>query len=196
MKFPFWPLVALLLATPLVAHAQPDPNNGAKAENPENRPAGANREKAMETFLRRQLEGIGVTETAQQDATMAYLKEEFEARSKVSQKGGKLAQALRGDALTDAQIVGLLNEYQVALEDEKVRRQKAQTKFKAKLDYTKTPKLEAWLVVLGAVGDGQPMMLGNLGGNQRGGNNNRVPKIKEEKQAIKAKKDKDEAAAN
>ena len=194
MKLKFWPLAALLIATPLVAQAQPDPNNGPKAENPENRRPN-DRTKAIENLFRRQLEGIGVVETAQQDTTLAFLKGEFEARGEVMQKGSKLAQALRGNALTEPQIAALLNEYQVALEDEKVRREKAQADFKAKLDYTKTPKLEAWLVVMGAVGDGQPVMFGNYmnwGGNARGEINNRnpkTPKTKEEKQTAKTKKE-------
>ncbi len=170
----FW-TAAVLTALPLLAHAQPDANNAPKAANPQNRPpggggnGGGNGQKRMEEFFRRQLTEIGVADAASQDTLLSYMKTEMEARTALMDKGGQLAKGLRDGTLTNPQIGALLNEYQAAIEDDKTRRQLSQAELAKKVDYAKNPKLEAWLVVLGAVGDGPPLMGGNGNNRPRGG---------------------------
>lgn len=145
------------------AHAQPDINNAPKADNPTNRPAGRQvtpQERARQR-LRRELQLVGVNQLAVQDTLIAYIEAENEARLDLGEKGRRLQVALRGNALSDAQVAALLNDYQAAIEEDKARRDKTQAELVKNVDITKMPKVEATLVLMGVYGDG-PLLVNNL----------------------------------
>lgn len=163
--------LALALSAPQSAHAQPDPNNVPKADNPDNRPARPNnrrdqmtpeqREEAMKRFMKSQIERAGVTDQAQQDAAVEYIQDEMDARQDLQESSRTLANALRNQTLTDAQVAGLLNTYMGEVEDDKTRRAAAQKKLRETVDLLKAPRLEALLVLMGAWGDA-PATGGNM----------------------------------
>jgi hypothetical protein len=186
-------LVALALAPTLgisAAQAQPDVNNGAKADNPINRPVGVQMTPAQRLRQRTQmqLQALGVVDTATQGKLLDYIDTENTARSTLLEKAQQLQQGLRGNALSDAQVAALLNDYQAAVEDDKARRAKAEDGLKKDYDLAKNPKVEAMLVLLGVYGDGPSLsngsgmaalMMRNGGAGGRGGlqGNNNAPAI-------------------
>lgn len=197
---------ALALAAPLVAHAQPDPNNAPKADNPDNRPVRPNnrrepmtpeqREEAIARYMKMQIERAGVTDETQQDAVVEYIGDEMDAREDLQESARTLGTALRNQTLTDAQVAGLLNTYMGEIEDDKARRAAAQKKLSETVDMLKVPRLEAMLVLMGAWGDAP-----NMGGNMwagRGRDRNRDDRRndKPEKAEKPAKKEKKPKADN
>ncbi len=171
--------LALALAMPQSAHAQPDPDNAPKADNPANRPARPNdrrgqqtpeqREAALQRFMKNQIERAGIADETQQDAVIQYIEDEMDARQNLQESSRELANALRNPTLSDAQIAGLLNTYMGEVEDDKTRRTAAQKKLSETVDMLQAPRLQAMLVLMGAWDDAP-----NLGGNMwmgRGRNN-------------------------
>lgn len=149
-----------------LSFAQPDVNNAPKGENPQNRRAGdAARRIQMNQMerTRNQLKKLGVVEIKQQEAVLAFVQSEVKAREELVSKGEKLNQSLRNEGLTTAQIAGALNDYQAAIDDNKVRREKAIAAFKKEVDYSKNPRLESFLVLAGVIGDGPVVAAGNPG---------------------------------
>ena len=166
----------LALSAPPVAHAQPDPNNAPKAQNPVNRPVRARltpeqreaqREEMRQRLMTRQLENVGVTDKDQQTAVMDYIKGETDAADKLQTSARTLATALRTDAVTDKQVAVLLNDYNVAIDDDHARRKAAQKKLNESVDLLKNPRLEAFLTLAGFYGDG-PAQGNNWMGRGRG----------------------------
>ena len=164
---------ALALSAPL-AHAQPDPNNAPKADNPGNRAVRPNnrvqmtpeqRDEAIKRFMKSQIERAGVTDETQQDAVIEYINGETDARQDLQDSARDLAMAQRNEALTDVQIAGLLNVYLGKIDDDKARRTVAQKKLSETVDMLKVPRLETMLVLMGAWDDA-PNMSG--GGNWMG----------------------------
>ncbi len=158
-----------LLAWPIVASAQPDPNNAPKGDNPANRAVrgGGNRARVqlqdmtpeqrmalMRTTIKRQLTRINVTSDAQQNAVADYVIGEAMARQKLETAALALQTGTRNTTVTDAQIAGLLNDYNAAVADDKDRHLKALNTLKAVIDVTQYPRLEAMLTVAGVYGDG------------------------------------------
>ncbi|RYX81392.1 hypothetical protein EON83_24360 [bacterium] len=172
-----------LLALPIVASAQPDPNNAPKGNNPVNRAVGGGRARAqiqnatpeqrqalMRTAFKRQLTRTNVTNVAQQDAVTDYVMGEAEARNKLEDATRTLQTGLRNTTVTDAQVAGLLNEYNATVADDKDRHDKALLKLKAAIDVTQYPRLEAMLTVAGLYGDSHAPtgnLVALLGGNAR-----------------------------
>ena len=154
---------------PVVAQAQPDINNAPKGDNPANRPARGARVLTPEDRFKRQLVQANVTTVAHQDAVIAYVKGEMEARQKMIQTGQTLQTSLRNKGVTDAQVAGLLNDYNVAATDDKARHKKALDTLKASIDVSQFPRLEAMLTLAGLYGDGPAVSMSGLtalGGRQ------------------------------
>ena len=171
--------IATLLALPILATAQPDPNNVPKGDNPANRPVRVpptpeQIQQRMQAAFKRQLEAANVTDEKEQTAVIAYATGEFAARQKLADASRALQNALRTPDATDAQIAGLLNDLQAAAADDKARRQKAQATLKQTIDVTQFPRLEAGLTLLGLYGD-VPITGGGMN-NMLGGNNKRPRK--------------------
>ena len=168
--------VAASVAAAPVAHAQPDPNNAPKAENPDNRPARPQltrqqreeqRQAARKRQMTRQLERIGIIEAAQQDAVVDYIDGESEAAENLQTSSRALSTALRTEAVTDTQVATLLNDYHVAIEDHRARRKAAQAKLNESVNLLEYPRLEAFLTLMGLYGDA-PAQGGNWMGRGRG----------------------------
>jgi len=107
--------IATLLALPILATAQPDPNNVPKGDNPANRPVRVpptpeQIQQRMQAAFKRQLEAANVTDEKEQTAVIAYATGEFAARQKLADASRALQNALRTPDATDAQIAGLLND--------------------------------------------------------------------------------------
>lgn len=178
-------LVSQLAWTPN-AHAQPDPNDAAKAVNPpENnrlpRQNAYNRggnpaemQQRMEAGMRQMLTQAGVNDAPTQDIVLAYVKVDTDARSPMRMQSMKLWQAVRGGGVTDDQLLALVTDYRASQQAEKVRREKAEADLEAKIHFSKNPRLEALLLLSGMIGDGgNPMMMGGgrgMGGGGRGPN--------------------------
>jgi hypothetical protein len=160
-------LASLAILVP--AQAQPDLNNAPKADNPTNRPVGIalTPEQRAQQRLRRQLQLLGINQLAVQDTLIAYIETETKAHQAVVEKGLRLQTGLRGNALSDAQVAALLNDYQAAIEEDRARRSKAQADLLKNVDITKMPKVEATLILMGVYGDG-PILTTGLTINSRG----------------------------
>ena len=161
--------LGLAVAASPAVRAQPDPNNAPKATNPDNRPVPprltpqqrqAQREEQRQRQMTRQLQSIGITDKAQQDAVIAYIAGETDAGGELQTSGRALATALRTEAVTDQQVATLLNNYNVALEDNRARRKVAQAKLNESVNLLKYPRLEAFLTLMGLYGDA-PAQSGN-----------------------------------
>ncbi len=179
--------VATLALLPLlslgIAQAQPNVDNAPKAQNPANRAARPPRldrealaamtpEERMKSIMRLQLQRIGVTDDATQATLMSYIEGEVKARLALMEQSSQLQGVMRGGAIPDTQIAGLLNNYQAAVEEDKARRVKAENNLRKVLDLTKMPKVEAMLTLMGFYGDAPSMMMTGLmmmGGERRGG---------------------------
>lgn len=196
--FPITVFLASFALAPLAtALAQPDLNQAPKATNPTNRARNPQRdltrEQRMEIFddpaklrefnrrnLRAQLERINVRDAPSQDAVLLFVEAEMNARENLTEAARELQRSMRGDVLTETQFAAQLNAYQVALEDERERRETARATLKKQVDVSKNPRLEAMLTLMGALGDGP-----NLGGlawitRARGGREDR-PRIRLER---------------
>jgi hypothetical protein len=158
----FSSLLVLLAVCSPAALAQPDINNAPKAVNPQNRrPADvAQRQKmAQEERVRNQLKKFGLVDDKQLDAVAAFVNGEMAARDALVEKGIKLSQVVKNDALTAGQTAAALNDYQAALDDEKVRHDKAVTELQKTVDLSKMPRVEAWLTLTGLVGNGPEVVM-------------------------------------
>jgi hypothetical protein len=180
MKFlKYVPAIAIGTAIQLVtvgAFAQPDPNNVPKVENPANRPVGGGRNRPqiqqldpaalqamMQQRAKMQLQRAGITDVEQQEAILTYTQGEEEAETKLRQKGVELQRAIRTDTLSNAQLVALVNEYHVAIEDNKERHAKALSTLKETVDFSKNPRIEAFLLLTGLYGEGPVITSFNIG---------------------------------
>ena len=155
------------------AQAQPDTQNAPKADNPVNRPVRPNfnnllpQERAKER-TRFQLQLLGATTPAVQDTLLAYIESETTARQALVEKARGLQVALLGNALPDAQVATLLNDYLAAIEEDKARRETAQTVLKKTVDVSKMPKIEAMLTLMGVYGQAPPLLPNGMAGMGNG----------------------------
>ncbi len=179
-------LLGLALATMGAAHAQPNANNGAGAQNPPNQNAGGRRggrgemtaeqqaqmraqmQQMRELGVRQMLTRGGFTDAALQDAVVAYSNERNKATEALQDKARQLNEALRGTTATDAQLATLLNDFRAAVEEEKARREVAQSALDAKIGLAAKPRLDALLMMAGFIGD-EAQYLGGGGGRGPGG---------------------------
>lgn len=172
---------ALLVLAPVIASAQPDPTNAPKGDNPANRAARVRgqartpeqRRALIAAFMRQQLVTANVTGQKQQDAVIAFVSDELDARQKIGEVANPLSTAVRGQTMTDAQIAGLLNEYVAALQEDKTRHQKALDTLKASINVSQFPRLEAGLTLLGLWNEAPAAGGAMFGGGGMGGGQGR-----------------------
>ncbi|MEO6906857.1 MAG: hypothetical protein ABI210_03110 [Abditibacteriaceae bacterium] len=144
-------------------NARPRPNN--QRMTPEER------RKESEVKLRQMMTNNGITDTSTQDAVLAYLSNELETRKPLRQMGVKLQRALTDQSITDDQIKAMIADYKNAQDLESQNRTKAQSDLDAKIHYSKNPRLQGMLMLMGVLGDGPPLMEGSRRPNERGGKN-------------------------
>ncbi|HVF11233.1 MAG TPA: hypothetical protein VNA16_10540, partial [Abditibacteriaceae bacterium] len=108
-----------------------------------------------------------------QDAIIVHIEEEARAQRPLRQQGRKLLSALQartadGNAVTDEQMRTLLTAFQAALEDDLDRTLAAEAALDEKIGYTRNPRLEAMLILLGLIGNGPPVMALGIPGQPNG----------------------------
>jgi len=103
--------------------------------------------------LRLLLAEYGVTEKATQDVIAAYVNELDTNREPLRVLSANLLDTVTGSSTGDVLVPGLLTELKARVAEEKLRADKALAAFDASLGYSKQPRLEATLIVLGILGD-------------------------------------------
>lgn len=114
--------------------------------------------------LRRTMNEAGFTQTATQDAVIAFMAAQDEAAQPLRDQMRKLGEAMRDTTVTDAQMAPLLADFRMAVEAERARRAKALKDLDAKIGYSKKPRLDAMLTLAGIIGDEASL----VGGGGRG----------------------------
>ena len=179
--------------------AQPDAETPPKTENPPNwqqRPnfrdmTPAQREAAMKKMrvdgLRRMMTVAEINDAPTQDALMAFLDSEDKAREPLTKAGYGVIQtvgavAMGKPAATDEEISGALATYREAVKVNEERRNDALENLDAQINWRKSPRIDAFLTLMGytdtpgimsggmggMMGGGMPGMMGGMGGNGRG----------------------------
>jgi len=144
------------------------------------------------------LTGAGITDVPTQNAIQDFLEEKNAAGEEVRKASSELMTALAGNRrrqwprpnaaapevakpeATDAEITALLIKVREAVETEKTRRDEATKKLDDKIHFTDNPRVEAFLTMMGAIGD-ESLYTGGLGGMMGGGNWNVGNKGKDNK---------------
>lgn len=169
MKSTFkWSLMLTSLAlSSAIAIAQPAPPPPPGNNPPPNaRPPRPNhqrmtpeeRRKETEDKMREMMTSNGVTDATTQDAVLAYLANELESRKPLRQMGVKLQRALSDKDVTDDQIKAMIADYQNAQALDQQRHVTAQNDLDTKIHYSQNPRLQGFLMLMGVLGDGPPMM--------------------------------------
>jgi len=118
------------------------------------------RRQRQESVLRTLMNRQGIEEKATQDAIIAHLAEQEQAYQTLLETGSKMMPAVMSrDGMTEAQIRTLMNDYQVAVEEYRENRKKAEAALEAQIAYSKNPRLQALLLLSGAIGDGPSLLL-------------------------------------
>jgi hypothetical protein len=169
--------------------AQPNVNNGA-AQNPPNQNPGGNGgnrpdfrnmtpEQRQQFFqqqwaamqernIRRTLERAGFTNQQLEDTVVAFDAYQEEGTAPLRAMAEKLVTAVSTVGTPDADVARLLKEFQDAVAKEKERRKAGRAELDKRIGYAKQPRLELVLTTLGLVGD-DSLSMANLGGGGRFG---------------------------
>lgn len=108
---------------------------------------------AREHGLRSLLAEAGITEKPVLDAIVAFVNEKDKAREPLRETAAQLLETVNGAATGDAQVPGLLTQLRKAVTAEKERYKTAVEALDTNIGYTRKPRLEAALTVLGVIGD-------------------------------------------
>jgi len=108
---------------------------------------------AREKGLRSLLTEAGIAQPEVLDAVVAFVNEQDEAREPLRDAAAKLMDTVTGAPAGDTEVPGMLAELRKNVAVEKERRTKALEALDAKIGYSKKPRLEAALTVLGIIGD-------------------------------------------
>lgn len=122
------------------------------------------REQSLRTFLAEH----GATDKSVQDAIITHLSERQESRRRVFEANRKLLAALEIDnkqPASETQVSSLAKEYETALDAFNKHRKKAEAGLDANIGFSKSVRLRALLLALGAVGEAPPLLsMWNLAG--------------------------------
>lgn len=155
--------------------------NGNRGQNGQNGQNGNRGDRAqMQTqMITRSLQSAGITDEGTIEAVTTYVANRQAARKPLYDAANALSTALTDEKTTDAQMSQLWDTFQSALDAEKMRTEAAEAELDKQIGYTKNPKLEASLTLLGVTGDasgylnadqgGRGGMGGQNGGEQNGG---------------------------
>jgi uncharacterized membrane protein YgcG len=177
-RFTTTALIGITCSMAAATQAQPGQNNGGLGDNVPNQAQGNNRRggnltpqqrREMRTEqIRTMLTNAGFNDTTLQNDVVAFATEQDTARQSLQQHFRRINQALRSNAVTDAQLTTILAEFRAAAEAEKTRRASAVKALDAKIEFSKKPRLDAMLMMMGLTGD-EVSLLGNGGMGGRGG---------------------------
>lgn len=177
-----------MLLVPIVANAQPNVGGGQGQNPPNQNPGGGGnrpdfrnmtpeqqqqyinqrRAEMQDRMLRGAMTRGGFNNTAQQDAVVAYAKQQDASTQSLQDMGKKLVVAVSTPNVGDDEVARQLKEFQAAVAKEKERRAAARADLDKQVNYTKQPRLEMLLTMFGLVGD-DSLSLGNMGGRFLGG---------------------------
>ncbi len=166
-----------------VSGAQPDEANTAKQVTPATPEMKDKTEvlRRTEQGLRRLMTDCGFSDRAIQDMVIAHMRDEVQARRPLREYGVRLYRVLRSTEASDEQVSRLLAEFRAAVQSDKDRHAATTGELDARLGYTRTPRLEAMLVLFGITGDYPGVLpLGNPRPAQAARNVRRLEREKEE----------------
>ncbi len=172
---------------PGTAEAQPNVGGGQGQNPPNQNPGGGNRpdvrtmtpEQRQQFFQdqqaarqERMIRGVmgtaGANNAAQQEAVITFSRAKDAATQSLQEMADKLVTAVSTMGVPDTEVARLLKEFQDAVAAEKERRKAARADLDKKINYSKQPRLEMMLTMLGLVGD-DSLSMGNMGGRMFGG---------------------------
>lgn len=140
-----------LKTPPAIANGAPDLYGAPGYASPER---AAKRRAQMEARLRSLMTDMGFPDPDVQNAIVAHIAGEERALAPARQAARNLLSALRDMDAPPTRVVRLLLELRATLEAERLRRKEAQIVLDDKISYSKQPRLEALLTILGVLGDG------------------------------------------
>jgi len=104
-----------------------------------------------------------LTDVELQDTLVNFLSEQANRRQSVRDQKNKLQTGLRNNLASDTQVLSMLNDYRANVEQAKEDYKKALAVLDTKIGYSKNPRLEATLVLLGVIGDESSFIIGPMG---------------------------------
>lgn len=96
---------------------------------------------------------MGFGDRALQDEVLGHIAVEVRERGQVRRKGQDIYNALRDPRRTDEEVRALLHEYHAVVEADHARRRIAEDALDERIDFRSNPRLEAMLILFGAIGD-------------------------------------------
>ena len=124
-----------------------------------------------EQQIKRQMDQAGFTDADAQAAVIAYANDQAKLAADLQTKMTAIRTGLQQNA-TDAQFATMLGDLRKAIADAKAKHTAATAELDTKVNYTKSPRMEAFLTVNGIIGDEAAFVTslsGNGGGRGMGG---------------------------
>jgi hypothetical protein len=171
-------IAALVLCHVSLSHAQPDPADQPKAMNPVapmQFPGGPDwirmtpeeRRQAMQQFIEQTLRGsmtwLGYNDKTMQDEVVACAAEQEKLLEQVREKHRKVAQALMNKA-PEKDVAVLLTDLRSSVEEMSKKRTAALATLDERIAFTQQPRLEAFLSMMGLVGN-ETSTIGGVAGS-------------------------------
>jgi len=167
-------LTLLMSCGAKTTRAQPDPNNVPKAANPAPAPPGnwgaMKPEQRQQAMLKMMQDAVrmfmthgGFPEKETQDAVVDFTTQQEKERQQVRDQGAKMVQALLNKDLKDDEVANQLADLRAAVDVMKGNREAVLAALDAKVQYSKKPRLEAFLTMVGLLGDESSYLSGMMG---------------------------------
>jgi hypothetical protein len=162
---------ALLLGLTSISHSQPGAGQGGQGggwggqQGGQGGGRGQNRGQMREQQLRQTLTTAGYIDKTLQDTVIAFSTTQDQAKQALRQNLSQLQQTVSAPATTDAQAATALGQFRSIVEAAKAQWSKDVQSLDALVGFSKKPKLEALLTVMGLIGDESAF----IGGNGMGG---------------------------
>lgn len=153
-------LLAFAICLPGAARAQA-PDAPAPAPPAAKKDGGAYRpdvHNMQELRLRGLMTSFGVAELDTQDAVLAFIVQEEKARQPLRQRSRSLYGAIRNNTEPEVGIRTMIEEFKASVEADKTRHSTAESALDNRIGYSKNPRLEGMLLLLGIIGDGPLLM--------------------------------------
>ena len=112
----------------------------------------AEREKRSQS-LRNVMNSMGIGDRALQDEVLRHIAAEVRERGLVRRNAQTIYNALRDPRKTDDEVRDLLRQYHVVVGNDRARRYRAEQVLNERINYRENPRLEAMLLLFGAIGD-------------------------------------------
>ena len=96
---------------------------------------------------------MGFGDRALQDEVLRHIAAEVRDRGLVRRRAQQMLNALRDPNTSEQEVRALLRDYQVVVETDRLRRRLAENALNERINFRDNPRLEAMLVIFGAIGD-------------------------------------------